>query len=175
MTPAQVIQRNHSKSNFFQLMKIDRIYLSEFSQLFSNLSLKWEKLSDIDQYKVIIVDAAEELGRSLRKFNNYEFCVLNNKQLIKILKNFENTGFTIDNLDFLGIANMDDEKLERIENFFPSNNFNEIITFIQTEKIEINKVILSKNSIKLTIYRTGLVWYSGDISELKTILSQLIA
>jgi len=156
-------------------MKIDRIYLSEFSQLFSNLSLKWEKLSDIDQYKVIIVDAAEELGRSLRKFNNYEFCVLNNKQLIKILKNFENTGFTIDNLDFLGIANMDDEKLERIENFFPSNNFNEIITFIQTEKIEINKVILSKNSIKLTIYRTGLVWYSGDISELKTILSQLIA
>lgn len=175
MTPAQVIQRNHSKSNFFQLMKIDRTYLSEFSQLFSNLSLKWEKLSDIDQYKVIIVDAVEELGRSLRKFNNYEFCVLNNKQLIKILQNFENTGFIIDNLDFLGISNMDDDKIERLENFFPSNNFNEIITFIQTEKIEINKVVLSKNSIKLTIYRTGLVWYSGDISELKTILSQLIA
>jgi hypothetical protein len=69
---------------------------------------------------------------------------------------------------------MDDEKLERIENFFPSNNFTEIITFIQTEKIEINKIVLNKNSIKLTIYRTGLVWYSGDISELKMILSQLI-
>jgi len=175
MTPAQVIQRNHSKSNFFQLMKIDRSALSDFTELFSSLSLNWEKLSDVGQFKVIIVDAAEELGRSLRKFKNYEFCVLNNKQLINILKNFNDTGFRIDNLDFLGISDMDEEKIEKIENFFPSNNFNEIIDFIQNERIAVNKIVLSKNSTRLTIYRTGLLWYSGEIFELKEILNRLIA
>jgi hypothetical protein len=169
-------QESIPKSNFFQIIKISTIKLNDFVKVIYNNKIELQSLYQKDNSSFILINVIEKLGRILRNNTDYEFYTFSNEEFKKILKIGISKNFAIDNIDFLRYPFYEDEKeIEKVENIFFSGKINEIINFINIEKIEINKIAFSHDSLQLTVYRTGLIWFTNNITELRDILKEILS
>ena len=151
-------------------MLIDKSHFSYFNQIFCENQLKWNLVKENKEKTLLIVEAIEKLGTILRGVEGYEFYVFNNQIIINVILKAKEYGFSLDAVDFLGVSDFEEEKSNTLYSLFSSEDTSKIISFIQKEHVEINKISLRQNNSKLTIYKTGLFWINYDVNDLIPLL-----
>lgn len=163
------------KATFYQIISVSIDTSNKFEDILTKKGIQYQKIFSNEKSCIFFVNAKETLIQILKDIKDYNFYTIETDDLINIIEIFSQEKFFIDSIDLLQNDDYESNKVDKLKEFFLNNNIYNLREMVRNDHIQLDKVKLTKDGIKFTLYNTGLFISNLSIDDLTSNMKRIFS